>query len=159
VKKDGSIVESYTYDVNGNRETETNTLRGVSRTLTYSEEDYILTAGDDVYQFDKDGFLTQRTTTGTTTFNYSSRGESLEVVLPDGTIISYDHDPMGRRITKKINGVVVEKYLWAGITRLLAVYDGADNLISRFSYADVYGDGWKYLLPALRSGWVAEGGS
>ena len=35
-----------------------------------------------------------------------------------------------------IDGVVVEKYLWQGRTRLLAVYDGSDNLLMRFEYAD-----------------------
>jgi RHS repeat-associated protein len=30
----------------------------------------------------------------------------------------------------------VEKYLWQGLTRLLAVYDGSDNLLMRFEYAD-----------------------
>ena len=43
---------------------------------------------------------------------------------------------MGRRVAKKVNGVVVEKYLWHGLTQLLAVYDGSDNLIMRFQYAD-----------------------
>ena len=43
---------------------------------------------------------------------------------------------MGRRIAKKIDGVIVEKYLWQGLTRLLAVYDGSDNLLMRFEYAD-----------------------
>ena len=57
-------------------------------------------------------------------------------ITPDGTDISYEHDPVGRRIAKKVNGVITEKYLWQGKTRLLAVYDGADNLISRFTYAD-----------------------
>jgi len=137
VKKDGSVVESYTYK-NGNRETETNTLRGIyDRVFTYSDEDYILTAGADVYQFDKDGFLTEKTTSeGTTRYRYSSRGELLEVNLPDGTVITYDHDPMNRRIAKKINGTIAEKYLWQGKTRLLAVYDGSDNLLMRFNYAD-----------------------
>ncbi|MFV1950855.1 MAG: hypothetical protein ACC630_02685 [Nitrospinota bacterium] len=63
------------------------------------------------YQFNKDGFLTERTTTdGLTTFDYSSRGELLSATLPDGTVISYDHDhdPMGRKIARQINGVVVE---------------------------------------------------
>jgi hypothetical protein len=32
--------------------------------------------------------------------------------------------------------VVVEKYLWQGLTRLLAVYDGSSNLVMRFEYAD-----------------------
>ena len=51
-------------------------------------------------------------------------------------MIEYVHDPLGRRIGKKVNGVITEKYLWQGLTRLLAVYDGSDNLVMRFQYAD-----------------------
>ena len=46
------------------------------------------------------------------------------------------HDPLGRRIAKKVDGNIVEKYLWQGLTRLLAVYDGTDALLMRFEYAD-----------------------
>ncbi len=35
-----------------------------------------------------------------------------------------------------MNGVTVEKYLWQGLARLLAVYDGNDNLLMRFEYTD-----------------------
>ena len=121
-------------------------MRGiVDRALTYSDEDHLITAGTDTYQFDVDGFLTQRTTSsGMTTFNYSSRGELLEANLPDGTIISYDHDPLGRRITKKIDGVIVEKYLWTGTIKLLAVFDGSDNLVMRFEYADARRNGVRH---------------
>ncbi len=138
VKRNGTVVEVYTYDANGNRISETNTFKGVTdMAYTYSIEDHLLTAGSDTYQFDSDGFLTQKTTSeGTTTYKYSSRGELLEVVLPDGTVISYDYDPMGRRIAKRINGQVVEKYLWSGRIRLLAVYDNGGNLAMRFNYAD-----------------------
>jgi RHS repeat-associated protein len=57
------------------------------------------------------------------------------VDLPDGTLIEYIHDPLGRRIAKKVDGEIVEKYLWDGLTRLLAVYDGNDALLMRFEYA------------------------
>ena len=89
------------------------------------------------YQYDVDGFLVSRTEgTEVTAYSYSSRGELLNVTLPDGTLIEYMHDPLGRRIGKKVNGVTTEKYLWQGLTRLLAVYDGSDNLVMRFQYAD-----------------------
>jgi len=49
----------------------------------------------------------------------------LSVILHQGTpqekVSEYVHDPLGRRITKKINGTIAEKYLWQGMTRLLAV--------------------------------------
>lgn len=141
VFKDGSLVEEYTYDPQGNRLTEINTLKGISRSYTHDEEDKILYAGDDSYQFDLDGFLTSRTISsglysGTATFDYSSRGELLSVNLPTGDTITYSHDPMGRRVGKAINGTVTEKYLWQDSTTLLGVYDGSDTLLQRFEYAD-----------------------
>jgi RHS repeat-associated protein len=43
---------------------------------------------------------------------------------------------LGRKIAKKVNGTITKKYLWQGLTRLLAVYDGSGNLLMRFEYAD-----------------------
>ncbi len=51
-------------------------------------------------------------------------------------MIEYVHDPLGRRIAKKVNDVITEKYLWQGLTRLLAVYNADDTLRMRFEYAD-----------------------
>jgi len=136
VKQNNAVVESYTYDADGNRLTEINDLRLTNKTYTYSAEDHVITAGTDRYLYDQDGFLTSKiTSAGTTTFSYSSRGELLNATLPSGTAISYDHDPMGRRIAKRVNGTITEQYLWQGMTRLLAVYDGSNNLVMRFVYA------------------------
>jgi RHS repeat-associated protein len=138
VVKNNSLVEEYQYSTNGTRLYEMNLLRGNNgRTLIYSDEDHLLTAGTTTYQYGLDGFL-QRKTNGTdiTDYAYSLRGELLSVTLPDNTRISYVHDPMGRRIGKKVNGTITEKYLWQGLTRLLAVFDGSDNLLKRFEYAD-----------------------
>ncbi len=141
VYKDNALAESYSYDGQGNRMEETNVLRGVSRTYTHDDEDKIVYAGLDFFQYDVDGFLISRSiasgaNSGITTFDYSSRGELLTATLPDTTVISYDHDPMGRRVAKRVNGTITEKYLWQGATTLLAVYDGSDNLLQRFEYAD-----------------------
>jgi len=138
VTKDGALIEEYQYDSIGRRTYEMNVPKGISgRAFTYSDEDHLLTAGDVAYQYDTDGFLTTRTEgTNVTEYSYSSRGELLSVTLPDARVIEYVHDPLGRRIAKKIDGVIVEKYLWQGLTRLLAVYDGGDNLVLKFEYAD-----------------------
>ena len=101
------------------------------------DKDHLLTAGDTTYTYNLDGFLVNKVEgSEVTEYDYSSRGELLSVTLPDGTFIAYIHDPLGRRIGKKVNGVVTEKYLWQGLTRLLAVYDGSNNLLMRFEYAD-----------------------
>jgi RHS repeat-associated protein len=138
VTKDGVLIEEYRYDPNGTRNYEYNALRGINgRNFTYSEEDHLLTAGTAAYQYDLDGFLTTKTEGAeVTSYTYSTRGELLSVTLPEGTLIEYVHDPLGRRIAKKVGGVITEKYLWQGLTRLLAVYDGSDNLLMRFEYAD-----------------------
>ena len=138
VVKDSALVEEYRYNENGSRVYEMNALKGIpGQTYTYTDEDHCISAGDTNYEYDLDGFLTQKTVgSEVTQYQYSSRGELLRVDLPDGKVIEYEHDPLGRRIAKKINGVVVEKYLWQGMTRLLAVYDGSGNLMKRFMYAD-----------------------
>ena len=138
VTKDGSLIEEYEYDLNGTRTYEMNDLRGISgRAFAYSDEDHLLTAGGTIYEYDLDGFLTTRTfEADVTQYDYSSRGDLMNVTLPDGRVIEYVHDPLGRRVAKKVGGVIVEKYLWHGLTRLLAVYDGSNNLLMRFEYAD-----------------------
>ena len=138
VTKDSALVEEYQYDANGTRIYEMNSLRGIAgRSFSYDDEDHLLTAGSVIYSYNLDGFLAAKTDgSDVTTYDYSSRGELLSVMLPDGRIIEYVHDPLGRRIAKKLDGVIVEKYLWQGLTRLLAVYDGSDNLLMRFEYAD-----------------------
>jgi RHS repeat-associated protein len=138
VSKDNVLVEEYRYNANGSRIFEYNSLRGINgREYTYSAEDHLVSAGSTTLAYDADGFLTEKTdTSGITRYAYSSQGELLQVTQSDATVINYVHDPLGRRIAKKVNGAMVEKYLWFGQTTLLAVYDGNDNLLMRFEYGD-----------------------
>jgi RHS repeat-associated protein len=142
VTRDATLVEEYQYDSVGTRTHEMNSQRSITgRAMTYDDEDHLLTAGDATYQYDVDGYLTTKTV-GTeapfevTSYSYSSRGELLRVTVPDGRLIEYVHDPLGRRIAEKVDGSITEKYLWQGLTQLLAVYDGNDLLLARFLYAD-----------------------
>jgi hypothetical protein len=80
-------VEEYQYDMVGTRTYEMNALRGLAgRSMTYSDEDHLLTAVDTTYQYDLDGFLTNKTNltnpTNSTSYVYSSRAELLTVSLP-----------------------------------------------------------------------------
>ncbi|MFH1148152.1 MAG: RHS repeat-associated core domain-containing protein [Pseudomonadota bacterium] len=140
VTKDGTLIEEYRYDPVGTRTYEMNTLRGIpGRSFDYSDEDHLLTAGNTDYGYDEDGFLTikdKEDGSKITEFTYSSQGELLKVSLPENGVVEYVNDPLGRRIAKIVNGATVEKYLWQGLTQLLAIYDGNDNLLMRFEYAD-----------------------
>ena len=139
VTLNNSVVEDYSYGNNGARISEMNVYKGIttSRTLSYSNDDQVITAEGSSYAYDADGFLHTKTQgSSTTTYTYSSRGELLRVNLPGGTVIEYDYDPLGRRITKKVNGSITEKYLWQSSTRLFAVYNGDNTLRYRSEYAD-----------------------
>ncbi len=90
VRRDGTLIEQYGYDPNGNR---TSTL---TATAAYDEQDRLLQQGGTSYTFDADGYLTQR---GTDTFIYSARGELLLATV-GGQTTTYSYDGLGRRIGK-----------------------------------------------------------
>jgi YD repeat-containing protein len=61
VTKDDTLVEEYKYGPNGTRTYEMNALRSISgKDFTYSDEDHLLTADTTTYQYDVDGFLTEK---------------------------------------------------------------------------------------------------
>jgi RHS repeat-associated protein len=94
VTRDGTVVEQYAYDLNGNRisrQLETGPVESAS----YDAQDRLIERGGIAYQFDADGYLTQR---GDTTFQYSAKGELLEVTLGGGDQITYSYDGLGRRV-------------------------------------------------------------
>ena len=96
VAEKGVVVESYSYDDNGNR-IYWQLGSANPQTAKYDSQDRILEFGNVAYQFDDDGFMTQR---GATAFEYSSRGELTKVMLPDGKVISYAYDGVGRRVAR-----------------------------------------------------------
>ena len=108
--------------------------------------------GDNTYQYNDDGYLQTKTTPdGTTTYSYGAMGELLEVQTPTQTI-SYLHNASNQRVAKLVDGTITEKYLWANLTTLLAIYDKDSNLLQRFEYADqrmpiaMVSSGTKYYL-------------
>jgi RHS repeat-associated protein len=138
VYQDGTLVESYAYDANGNRVLTTSTQRGIiDQSALSNADDGIVQMGDIEYAYDDNGYLSQKIApTGTTTFEYESSGALKKVTQENGTVISYINDPTGRRVAKLVDGDIVEKYLWKDRTTLLAIYDQYDDLKIRFEYAD-----------------------
>ncbi|RLA58901.1 MAG: hypothetical protein DRQ78_11290 [Epsilonproteobacteria bacterium] len=133
VQKNNVITETYTYDANGNRATAT--VQGISTTASYTLDDNLVVYGDNTYRYDEDGYLEEKVTPeGSTTYSYGTLGELRQVTTPTKTI-SYQHNANNQRVSKSINGTIVEKYLWANLTTLLATYDASDNLKQRFEYA------------------------
>jgi hypothetical protein len=57
------------------------------------------------------------------------------VGLPNGDLVEYLVDGRGRRVGKKVNGVLVKGWLWRGQLQPVAELDGAGNVVARFVYA------------------------
>ena len=69
-----------------------------------------------------------------TTYNYDALGNLTSATLPDGTVVEYVLDGLGRRIGKKVNSAMVQGLLYMDKVRTVAELDGSGNLVSRFVY-------------------------
>jgi len=88
------------------------------------------------YVYSPAGDLQSKTDgSGATSYLYDELGNLTHVHLPNGNKIDYVIDGQNRRIAKKVNGLVVQRLLYAGDLRLAAELDGAGAIVSRFVYA------------------------
>jgi RHS repeat-associated protein len=132
VKRNGMLAATYTYDANGNRLTRSSPSG--SETGAYDQQDRVLTYGRFTYTHSANGELERKTdvVTGTiATYDYDVFGGLRQVHLADGRVISYVLDPFDRRIGKRVNGVLVKRWLYSNSVDVAAEVDGA-GAISRF---------------------------
>lgn len=131
VRKNGVTQNTYAYDSNGNRITDGTV------SATYDAQDRLTQRGSTAYTYQPGGErLTRTDAGGTTTYTHDALGNLLSVALPGGSVISYVADGEGRRIGRKINGTLVQGFLYADDLRIVAELDGANALVSRFVYGD-----------------------
>jgi RHS repeat-associated protein len=134
VTRDGDLAATYSYDLNGNR---TQVIRPTgTESGTYDGRDRLVTYAGASFDHDDAGAL--RSTTdddGTTSFHYDTRGNLLGVDLPDGTEVDYRVDGDDRRVERRVDGVVTQRWLYDGQLRPIAELDAAGALVSRFVYA------------------------
>ncbi|MFI5365598.1 MAG: RHS repeat domain-containing protein [Candidatus Binatia bacterium] len=130
---DGTPTAHYDYDANSNRIGGFNQQGSI--TASYDDQDRMLTSGSATYTYTANGeLLTKTDSTGTTTYSYDVLGNLMAVTLPDGTQIGYVLDGKTRRIGKKVNGTLMQGFLYDGQLRIVAELDGASNVVSRFIY-------------------------
>lgn len=133
VLRDGQPFGSYTYDANGNR-TSYDGFWGAA-TGTYDDQDRMTSYGGAIYTYTPNGeLLTKTEGADVTTYDYDVFGNLRGVVLPDGTEIEYVIDAQNRRIGKKVEGVLVQAFLYKNQLEPLAELDDAGNVVSRFVY-------------------------
>ncbi|MCI0544360.1 MAG: RHS repeat protein, partial [Actinobacteria bacterium] len=133
VEKNGSPYASYTYDANSNRTAWTDPWG--SGTATYDDQDRLLTYGSASYTYAPGGELATKTANGqTASFAYDALGNLRSVTLPDGIQIDYVIDAANRRLGKKINGTLVQGFLYGDQLNPVAELDGVGAVVSRFVY-------------------------
>jgi len=134
VNKNDIAIATYTYDSNGNRLSHTGAGGTVSG--AYDDQDRLLQYGATTYTYTPNGDLLTKTSEGqTTTYECDALGNLIAVTLGDGTEIVYLVDGDNRRIGKKVNGTLVQGFLYWDQVNPIAELDGAGNFISLFIYA------------------------
>ncbi len=136
VKKNGGTTATYLHDPNGNRLSVTNS--GGTVLGFYDNQDRLTQYGDLVYTYTANGeLLTQRyqsTPNTTSSYVYDVLGNLKSATLPDGTLIEYVVDGQNRRIGKKVNGTLVQGWLYQHQLNPVAELDGTGAVVSRFVY-------------------------
>jgi YD repeat-containing protein len=133
VERNGTSVESYTYDANGNRTAFTGSTGSVSG--TYDDQDRLLTYGSASYTYTLAGELASKVVgTDTTLYSYDPMGNLVEVRLPDGTEIGYLIDGQNRRVGRKLDGLLREGLLYGDQLNPVAELDSAGEVVSWFVY-------------------------
>lgn len=133
VSLDGRQVSSYTYDANGNATSAT--VRGVTSAGTFDAQDRMTSLGGATYDWTAQGELAAKHEgAATTTYTSDSLGRLQSVALPSGHTVSYVYDGSNRRVGKKVDGALVQGFLYQGALKPVVELDGAGSVVSRFVY-------------------------
>jgi RHS repeat-associated protein len=134
---DEKLLSQYTYDANGNRQTKT-TAAG-TETYVVDSQDRLLSTQDSAlstqYSYSANGELQSKTSgSQTTSYVYDVVGNLRHVTLPDGTQIDYVIDAQNRRVGKKVNGALIQGWLYGNQLNPIAELDGSNQIVSTFIY-------------------------
>jgi RHS repeat-associated protein len=147
VTTDGNATSHYEYDANGNRLVGP----GLTASPVYDNQDRLLSYGGCTYHYKADGSLQTKTCPdGSTTYDYDPFGNLRGVTLANGTAITYLIDGQNRRVGKKVNGALVESFLYEDDLGRVGWYDGTGGLKAQFFF-DIQGEAPAYMIKAGQS--------
>lgn len=133
VRLGGVLVSDYSYDGNGNRVGLTTPSGSVTGRV--DDQDRLLSYGSNTYAYTSNGELKRKIAgTDTTQYTYDVLGNLRQVQLPSGTVIDYLVDGQNRRIGRKVNGGLVQGFLYQGQLAPIAELNASNQVVSRFVY-------------------------
>ena len=138
VLEDGQQVESYEYDVLANRTTADSPGLAGSQEATFGDDNRMTHQGAWEFTYDGNARLASMALADgsqETLFNYSAAGELRDVILPDGTEVSYLYDAYGRMAVRLVDGEATDKYLYYDQMRPAAILNADDSLRAYFVYS------------------------
>ncbi len=115
------------YDANGNRYDTGITSDGQDRITAKSSASYTNSP--------KGERLAKTEGARVTRYAYDGRGHLASVELPGAIRVDYELDAYGRRIAKRRNGTVENRFLYRNALQSAAEVDAAGNVLSRYVYA------------------------
>jgi len=135
----GTQLEAYGYDANGNRQSVTNSAGFVPAVQIVTDaQDRLLQHGVFTYEYNDDGQMTSREDTSSGDvwlYTYDAVGNLREVDPPGiGGTISYVIDPRNRRVGRRVDGTLVQGFLYGDQLNPIAELDGSGAVVSRFVY-------------------------
>jgi RHS repeat-associated protein len=134
VTSDGTRVAVYEYDANGNR----TAYRGRDKELkaTYDAQDRLATYDGATYRYTANGELARKESGGdTAAFDYDALGNLRSAALTGGPKLEYVIDGANRRIGRKLDGKLVQGFLYTDRLKPVAELDGRNQVVSTFVYA------------------------
>src|SRR5262249_28071966 len=109
---------------------------GGTSAATYDAQDRLTQSGAATFTYTPNGERLSQTTGGqTTTYRYNGLSRLVGATLPNGTRIDYVLDASQHRVGKRVNGTLVQGFVYQDGLRPIAELDGAGRVVSRFVYA------------------------
>ena len=105
------------------------------RAAEYDAQDRLLSIGGATFACDANGSLTNKTADGqSTAYSCDLFGQLSGVTLPDGRTVSCDRDALHRVTARRVNGAVVQGWIYKDGLAPVAETAGGTNIVSLFVY-------------------------
>ncbi len=126
VDRNGGVASVYGYDTNGNRISYTTPVLGTIGGV-YDAQDRLTDYGQLHFTYTANGELLTKSNPNlgqTASYSYDVLGNLKSVILPGSVTIDYVVDGQNRRIGKKVNGTLIQGFLYQNQLNPVAELDG-----------------------------------